>query len=302
VRLAHGDLHLRNIFLEDGRPVIFDCIEFNDALATVDLLYDLGFLLMDLVHRGHPGFANLVMNRYLDLTGDEGGLPLVPFFMAVRAAVRAHVTATAIEASDDCPARRQEARAYFDLARELLRPEPPVLVALGGLSGTGKSTVAARVAPLIGAGAGARVLSSDRLRKALHGVSPETELPSDAYRPEVSAQVYRELESRAESLAAAGVSVIADAVFARSEERDRIAAAARATRVALRGFWLDAPAELLRERVRARAGGPSDATVAVLEQQLGYDLGAMRWPRLDATRPPEALAEEIRKAASRTPG
>ena len=113
VRRAHGDLHLRNIFLEDGAPVLFDCIEFNDTLATVDLLYDLGFLLMDLVHRGLPAFANLVMNRYLDITGDESGLPLVPFFMALRAAVRAHVTATAIEEGDDTAARRQEARAYF---------------------------------------------------------------------------------------------------------------------------------------------------------------------------------------------
>lgn len=105
VRLAHGDLHLRNIFLEDGAPVIFDCIEFNDALATVDVLYDLAFLLMDLVHRGLTGLANRVMNRYLDLTGDEAGMPLLPFFMALRAAVRAHVTATAINEGADTPER-----------------------------------------------------------------------------------------------------------------------------------------------------------------------------------------------------
>jgi uncharacterized protein len=301
VRLAHGDLHLRNIFLEGGEPVIFDCIEFNEALATVDLLYDLGFLLMDLVHRGLPGFSNLVMNRYLDLTGDEGGLPLLPFFMALRAAVRAHVTATAIEDGEDTPERRQEGRAYFDLALNLMRPQRPVLLAIGGFSGTGKSTVAGAAAPLIGTGAGARVLASDRLRKAFFGVAPETRLPSDAYRPDISAQIYEELDARAAALVSAGVPVVADAVFARPGERDRIEAAARAAQAAFHGFWLDAPAKTLRARVAGRAGGPSDATVAVLEQQLGYDLGSMRWTRLDASRPPDALAGIIRDAASIKP-
>lgn len=293
VRRAHGDLHLRNIFLEDGAPVLFDCIEFNDTLATVDLLYDLGFLLMDLVHRGLPAFANLVMNRYLDITGDESGLPLVPFFMALRAAVRAHVTATAIEEGDDSAARRHEARAYFDLALALMQPQPPVVVALGGLSGTGKSTVAAAVAPLIGAGAGARILSSDRLRKAHYGVPPETRLPPEAYQPDISAQVYGELTLRAGALAGAGGSVVADAVFARETERDNIRAAARTAQTDFRGFWLDAPAALLRKRVAERAGGPSDATVAVLEQQLRYEKGTMDWTRLDAAQPPPALAAMI---------
>ena len=297
VRRAHGDLHLRNIFLEDGRPILFDCIEFNDALATVDLLYDLGFLLMDLVHRGLPSFANLVMNRYLDITGDESGLPLLPFFMALRAAVRAHVAATAIEQGDDAPARRREARAYFDLARALMQPQPTVLAAVGGLSGTGKSTVAAAVAPLIGAGAGARILSSDRLRKALRGVAPETRLPPDAYRPEVSAQVYDDIARCAEALSGAGVSVVADAVFARDIERTRIEAAARAAQSAFHGFWLDAPAQLLRTRVAGRVGGPSDATIAVLERQLGYDLGPIAWTRLDAAQSPQTLAAIIRSSA-----
>jgi uncharacterized protein len=241
------------------------------------------------------------MNRYLDLTGDEDGLPLLPFFMALRAAVRAHVTATAIEDGEDTPERRQEARAYFDLALDLMHPHQPVLLAIGGLSGTGKSTVAGAVAPLIGGGAGARVLATDRLRKAHFGVAPETRLPSDAYSPEVSARVYETLDARAEALVTAGVCVVADAVFARPGERERIEAAARAGQVSFHGFWLDAPADLLRARVAGRAGGPSDATIAVLEQQLGFDLGPVQWTRLDASRPPEALAEIIGEAASMRP-
>ena len=293
VRRAHGDLHLRNIFLEEGEPVIFDCIEFNDALATVDLLYDLAFLLMDLRHRGLHGLANRVMNRYLDLTGDEAGLMLLPFFMALRAAVRAHVTATGIEAGSDTPAKRQEARAYFDLARDLLRPRPAVMVAVGGLSGSGKSTVAEAAAPGIGAGAGARCLSSDRLRKARFGVAPDTRLPPTAYRPEISAEVYGEMAERAQKLAAAGVAVVADAVFARPAEREAIAEAARRAGVFFVGFWLDAPGGLLRDRVASRHGGPSDADVAVLEAQLKYDLGALDWTHLDATLAPAELSEQV---------
>ena len=293
VRRAHGDLHLRNIFLEGDRPVLFDCIEFNDAIATVDLMYDLAFLLMDLIHRGLPGFANLVLNRYLDITGDEEGLSLVPFFMGLRAAVRAHVTASAIEAGDDTPDRRAEARAYFGLALDFIRPGPAVVVALGGLSGTGKSTVAAALAPHLGGGAGARILSSDRVRKSLHGVAAETRLPQEAYRREVSTRVYAELEARTARLAAAGSAVVVDAVFADPGERDRIEAAARLADAPFLGAWLHAPDDTLRARVAARTGGPSDATVGVLERQLAYDLGPLTWARFRADQPAEALAAAI---------
>jgi uncharacterized protein len=293
VRRAHGDLHLRNIFLDGGRPVLFDCIEFNDAIATVDLLYDLAFLLMDLVHRVLPAEANLVMNRYLDLTGDEAGMPLLPFFMALRAAVRAHVAATAIEGGDDTPARRAEAHAYFDLARDLVRTAPAEVVALGGLSGSGKSTVAAALAPRLPGGAGARTLSSDRLRKALHGLPAEARLPQEAYGRKITARVYHQLEARAAALAAAGVPVVADAVFADPAERARIEDAAREAGVRFRGFWLEAPPSVLSHRVGARRGGPSDATLAVLERQLGYDLGPMSWTRLDASRSRDEIAATI---------
>ena len=117
VRRCHGDLYLRNICLIDGRPTMFDCLEFDEALATIDVLYDLAFLLMDLWHRGLTHFANLVANRYCDATGEAEGMAVLPFFMAVRAAVRAHVTAT--------QGGLAEARDYLDLAGDLLRPRPP---------------------------------------------------------------------------------------------------------------------------------------------------------------------------------
>jgi aminoglycoside phosphotransferase family enzyme len=153
VRHCHGDLHLRNICLFAGAPTLFDCLEFSDSMATIDVLYDLAFLLMDLERRDLRNEANLVFNRYLDEADESDGLPLVPFFMALRAAVRAHVTATAAEEATDEEAaisRRGEAQGYFDRALALLEPKPAMLVAIGGFSGSGKSTVAAAVAPAIG--------------------------------------------------------------------------------------------------------------------------------------------------------
>ncbi|MGC2411368.1 MAG: phosphotransferase, partial [Stellaceae bacterium] len=138
VRLCHGDLHLRNICLVDGRPVLFDCVEFSEELATIDVLYDLAFLLMDLGHRHFPALANLVLNRYLDLTADDDGLALMPLFLALRAMIRAHVTATMAEhgwGSGDPAAAFAEARRYLDEAEAALLPQSARLVAVGGLSG-----------------------------------------------------------------------------------------------------------------------------------------------------------------------
>lgn len=294
IRRCHGDLHLRNICLFRGRPRLFDCIEFNDRIATVDVLYDFAFLLMDLWHRDLPGFANLAMNRYLDETGDEDGFVLLPFFMAVRAAVRAHVTATqAAEAAGGGKRLAEMARSYFDLARALLRPAPGGLVALGGLSGSGKTTVAEALAPLLGAPPGARVVESDRVRKALFGVPAETRLPDEAYAPDVSARVYNALAERAGSILRAGGSVLVDAVFDRPGNRELVEAAASAAGAPFRGVWLEAEAAELRARVLARAGGPSDATAAVLERQLAHDTGRITWTHVDTARPLAAVVDEI---------
>src|SRR5690606_31818625 len=142
----------RNICLLDNGPRLFDCIEFNEKIATIDILYDLAFLLMDLWHRGFPDFTSLVANRYLDEADDEDGFALLSFFMAIRAAVRAHVTAAHAEEGGETADRLAgEARAYFDLAAKLLAPHPARLFAIGGLSGSGKTTIAEALAAHIGA-------------------------------------------------------------------------------------------------------------------------------------------------------
>jgi uncharacterized protein len=292
VRRCHGDLHLRNICLIDDRPVIFDCLEFDEDLATTDILYDLAFLLMDLWQRGRRREANCVFNRYCDATG-EADLGLLPFFVAVRAAVRAHVSAAAQPRNAaGAPADLAEAKAYLALAEAALAPHETALVAVGGLSGSGKSTVAAVVAPEVGALPGARTLNSDRLRKRAFGAAVEARLGPGAYRPEVSERIYALLRHTAQDLLGQGVSVIADAVHARPGEREAIAAVARAAGRRFVGLWLDLPAGGLKDRVGARRGGPSDAVVATVDIQLGYDLGDIDWNRLDASRQLEATGAE----------
>lgn len=294
VRRCHGDLHLRNIVLVDGSPRLFDCIEFNDAIATIDTLYDLAFLLMDLWHRGFEAYANRVMNRYLDEADDEDGFPLLPFFMAMRAAVRAHVTATRIDEGSDPDGRlAAEARSYFDLAARLLRPCPNRLVAIGGLSGTGKTTVAEALAPLVGTPPGARIVESDRVRKAMHGVPAETRLPPKAYTPETSERVYSEMAWRTGLILSESGTVVADAVFDRRADRDRIAAVAAARSVPFRGVWLEADPALLWERVRDRRGGPSDATVDVLSRQLARKAVCDDWETVDASGETAAIAAAL---------
>lgn len=279
VRRCHGDLHLRNICVHDYEPRLFDCIEFNDQIATVDTLYDLAFLLMDLWHSRLNDFANLVANRYLDETDDEDGFILLPFFMAVRAAVRAHVTATQAQETGKLSA---EARSYFELARSLLEPSLACLIAIGGLSGSGKTTHAEVLAANFGQPPGARIIESDRIRKAMHGVPAETRLPDKAYGPEISAKVYREMASRAGFVLKGGGTVVANAVFDRKPDRELIENAARDAAASFQGIWLDADPKLLRQRVSARRSGPSDATVDVLSRQLQCKAEAPDWRKVDA--------------------
>ncbi|NLS20400.1 AAA family ATPase [Rhizobium sp. P40RR-XXII] len=303
VRRCHGDLHLRNIFLRDGRPCLFDCIEFSEEIATSDVLYDLAFLLMDLWHRGHAEFANLVMNRYLDETGDDNGFATLPFFMSMRAAVRAHVVATQAEGGGvHASELASEARSYFALAGRLLQSPQPSLVAIGGLSGSGKSTLAETLAPRIGLPPGARIIESDRIRKSLYDVPPETRLPQSAYRQEVSVRVYREISWRSRLILAQDGAVVADAVFDKVENRKLLEWAAKEKGCAFSGFWLEADPALLWQRIEARRDNVSDATVDILAEQLSRKLHPIDWVKLNAARRPTELADEIlRRMASDEP-
>jgi aminoglycoside phosphotransferase family enzyme/predicted kinase len=299
VRRCHGDLHLGNICLFDGKLLLFDALEFSETIASIDVLYDFAFLLMDLMHRGQRDLANLTLNRYLDLTGEDDGLAAMPAFLSLRAVIRGHVIATAAEhgrGSRDRASAFAEARRYVEEAAAVLRPAPARLVAIGGLSGSGKSSLALRLAPELGVPPGARVLRSDVLRKRRFGLMPEERLPPEAYRTEVTALVYRELCERAVTALKAGYAAVIDAVALREDERRDFVAVAAAAGVPFTGLWLDAPAETMRARVGARRADASDASVDVLDQQLQADPGALDWDRIDASGGPDATLMNARRA------
>ncbi|MFO1149005.1 MAG: AAA family ATPase [Alsobacter sp.] len=284
VRRCHGDLHLRNIVMLGDRPVLFDAIEFDEDIATCDLLYDLAFLVMDVWERGRRGEANRVLCRYLWATGAESmeGLPALPFFVSLRAALRAKIEAA--EAGQDARGRAhaEAAMRYFALAREALRGERPRLVAVGGLSGTGKSTLAAGLAPLLGAPPGAVHWRSDVERKRLMQVAETEKLDASGYTKEASQAVYERLLERARATLRAGRSAIVDAVFARPQEREAVEAIARETGAAFDGLWLQAPTQAVLARIEARREDASDADAAVARSQAGYDCGTLTWPVIDA--------------------
>lgn len=268
-RRCHGDLHLGNLCLMDGRPVPFDALEFDEALACIDTGYDLAFLLMDLDQRWGRAAANRVLNRYVARTGDAGLVRGLPFWLSLRALIRAHVVARLDQ--PDSPLLHQ--------AMRYLAPPPPRLVAIGGLQGSGKSTLARALAPDLGAAPGALVLRSDELRKRRAGVPPETPLRPAAYSRAESDAVFATMRTMAAEALAAGHAVIADAVFLRQAERDAIAV----LHPGFQGIWLEAPLDILRARIAARTGDASDATPAVLEAAAAIDAGKINWCRLEAS-------------------
>lgn len=284
VRQCHGDLHLRNLVMLDGVPTPFDAVEFNDDIACVDTGYDLAFLLMDLWHRGLHRHANMVLSEYLRRTGDIELLALLPLFLSCRAAVRAKVSATAATLQPPAarPALDAEAGAYLAQALAFLHPPAPVLVAIGGRSGTGKSTLAAALAPDLGAAPGAWLLRTDVERKMLFGVSPDTPLPGVAYSRATSARVYAGVRVEARVALDAGHAVVCDGVFGRPEERAEMARVAADARVPFVGLWLEVPEAQAVARVTSRRRDASDADAAVVRAQGAHVVPPADWRRVDA--------------------
>ncbi|MDR3495434.1 MAG: AAA family ATPase [Ancalomicrobiaceae bacterium] len=318
IRLLHGDLHAGNVATIDGRPVPFDAIEFDDAIATGDLLYDSGFLIMDLVGRGQTAAANVLLWRLIIETAraaafaapeidraslletvlkrEAEGLAALPLFLMMRAAIRAKVTAAKLPYIEPHAARqgRAEARHYFQMAVRELEPLTPRLIAIGGLSGAGKSTLAANLAPLVGRAPGALHLRTDVLRKLLFGVGEFDRLGPEAYEPEVSPKIYRLMRETTRAALAAGWPVIVDAVASKPQERTAFADLAKADEIPFTGLWLEAASDTLEARVSSRERDASDADARVIAVQAGYDTGPMDWSVIDAGGAPEVTLAQAR--------
>ncbi|MGY4475063.1 bifunctional aminoglycoside phosphotransferase/ATP-binding protein [Bradyrhizobium sp. USDA 3364] len=288
VRRCHGDAHLGNIVLIDGKPVLFDAIEFDPDIATTDVLYDFAFPLMDLLASGSIVTANRLFNSYMQASWSEqsSALSLLPLFLSIRAAIRANVLLTKRQQHPHDQAIAAIASRYFDLALRLVAPERPILLAIGGKSGTGKSVLARDIAHLVAPPPGALVLRSDVIRKQLHDVSEHTTLPAATYTPEASDRVYRAMLEHAERTLAQGISVILDAAFLKPAERDAAEVVARNGKVEFRGVFLTADRAIRLRRVASRRHDVSDATSDVVLLQENIETGSIGWNVVDASGTP----------------
>lgn len=274
IRECHGDLHLGNMLLGPAGIEVFDALEFSDTLRWIDPISELAFLVMDLAVRGRPDLGTLLLNRWIEANGDAEGLRGWAWYSAYRALVRAKVNGLRLGQAGLSSEERQQCLAdlhgYLTLAESWTVPRPRGLVLMHGLSGSGKSTLAARLSQQLGA----IVFRSDVERKRLFGlwgIRPTRQLEGELYGPGASDVLYHQtLPALVESALAGGLPVILDACFLRRGERQQMADLTRRLGVPLQIVACSAPETLLRERLLTRTAkgqDPSDATVAVMEQQ-----------------------------------
>lgn len=304
VRDGHGDLRLEHVYLEsEGRVTILDCIEFNDRFRYGDVCADIAFLTMDLAQHGRVDLAEHFVAAYARESGDYDLYALIDFYESYRAYVRGKIASFVASNEDTPPGVRKraevEARRHFMLALAAERKSivAPVVVLVGGIIGSGKSTVAER----IGQRLGAPVIDSDRTRKTLAGVGFTTPLGEEAYTEERTAAVYREVFRRAERVLASGRPVVLDASF--RTQRSRHAARQVAEQFGVESFFVECRADLavIRERLRERERGEhiSDGRVPLLDRFLAEwepvaDGGSSRHLVLDTARPLSENEEHLK--------
>lgn len=286
IKRCHGDLHLRNILLTSLGPKPFDALEFDERMATTDVLYDLAYLLMDMMHRDMPEQTNTVLNNYLlhSAPAQCAGIAHLPLFLSLRAAIRAMTSAQA--ANQQIPADQNmlaDARQYLDESNAFLTKRATRLIAIGGFSGSGKSSVASELAHRVCKAPGAILLRSDTERKKLAGIAETSHLPTFHYTVENSQRVYRILLKKAQMALIAGATVIVDSVFHEQDLRVQIQEIAYRNNVQFSGLWLEAPTPILEERISRRINDASDADITVLRQQLTKATGYRKWAHIDAS-------------------
>ena len=274
VRECHGDLHLGNIAFLDGRPVPFDCIEFDPGLRWIDVMNEVAFLVMDLLEHGLAAGAWRFLNAYLEATGDYAGARVLGYYLVYRAMVRALVACIRERQPGGAAAQgraHREFRTYMALARSLAAPGKPALVLMHGLSGSGKTTVSQAMLEQLGA---VRV-RSDVERKRLHGLAggarTHAQIQGGIYTADSTRLTYEQLALAASCVVESGYRVIVDATFLRRGEREAFRALARDSGAAFVIASCEAPEATLHERVVRREAAQSDvseAGAAVLESQL----------------------------------
>ena len=278
VRDCHGDLHLGNIAMLDGRLTPFDCIEFNPALRWIDVMNEVAFLVMDFKDRGRADFASRFLNAYLVASGDYAGLAVLRFYLVYRAMVRAkvHALRAAQQVPDDATYARLIAASngYIALAQGLAQIKRPAIILMNGMSGSGKSVIARALAEQNDA----ILVRSDVERKRLSSLAPlarsDSSLSLGVYTADVTRDTYYRLLDLAHTAINAGYRVIVDATFLMSWQRDLFRHQANALNIPFVIVNVTAPESILRGRISARLATGSDASEAdqaVLTQQLAQD-------------------------------
>ncbi len=316
IRECHGDLHLGNLALVDGRITPFDCIEFNPQLRWIDVMSEVAFLMMDLLDRGYTGMAYRFLNGYLQRTGDYGGLCLLRYYVVYRALVRAKVAALRLAQSPAQTDSRAEVQREFDgyihLAATWAVTPVPYMLIMHGVSGSGKSWYSCRLAEKLGA----VQLRSDIERKRLYGYRAEAKtasgVQSGIYSQAASDRTYTHLAGLAGIVVEGGLPVIVDAAFLKLAERQRFRRVAKSLDVPFGILHMEADEHTLITRIeRRRQSGtdPSEAGIAVLKSQLAtqepllpsemdavYSIGTAAADSMDV------LAGRIMKKFSAQPG
>ena len=274
VRECHGDLHLGNIALVAGDPMIFDCIEFNDRMRWIDVMSEAAFTVMDLAHRGRPDFAHRFLNAYLQTAGDYAGVAVLRFYLVYRAMVRAKVAclrAAQLPAGAASTAAWNDYRDFVRLAGAYAAPTPAAVIVNHGFAGCGKTTLSQALLEQVGA----IRIRTDVERKRLHGLGAHershSRIASDLYASAVTRTTYHYVASLARAVVGGGSLVIVDATFLERWQRDLFRNLAAQLQVPFVILDVTASEQRLRERLLERARGGDDASeagIAVLEHQL----------------------------------
>jgi len=269
IRECHGDMHLANMALLDHQVIIFDCLEFNENLRWIDVMSEIAFLTMDLEDRKQNGFANRILNAYLEKTGDYEGTKILRYFQVYRALVRAKVSCIRLTqpglTKKDQRLITREFKTYVDLAKKYILPREKWLAITHGLSGSGKTTLTQSFLEKTGA----LRIRTDVERKRLKGISPSTRSGSpinkNLYTPQATRQVYQKMGELAQMIIQAGFPVIVDGTFLKKHQRKSLHSIAQNLKVPFVILNFKASKSTLRKRITLREKKGTDASEANLE-------------------------------------